>query len=311
MTVGGRLAAILRAGEFCVTGEVVPPRSADGGVVTEQARELVGYVDAANVTDNPTGSAHMSALAGVRFVAAAGVEPTVQVTCRDRNRLGITADLLGAWALGARNLLCLTGDPLTIGDHPDAKVVNDLSLLDIVGLAKRMRDEGTILSGDEIAEPPRYLIGVADMPLADPYEPERIEVKLDAGADVVTTQIAYDVEALSTWADLMRPRGLFERAKVLVGIVPLRSAKAARFMREHLPGVLVPSSLIASLEEAGNDAEEVGVGLTIDVVQGVRGIVGIAGIHLMGMGRDDIVARVVEGAGLFPRPTGVYESEAD
>jgi methylenetetrahydrofolate reductase (NADPH) len=186
-----------------------------------------------------------------------------------------------------------------------------LSLLDIVGLAKRMRDEGTILSGDEIAEPPRYLIGVADMPLADPYEPQRIEVKLDAGADVVTTQIAYDVEALSTWADLMRPRGLFERAKVLVGIVPLRSAKAARFMREHLPGVLVPLSLIASLEEAGNDAEEVGIGLTIDVVQGVRGIVGIAGIHLMGMGRDDIVARVVEGAGLFPRPTGVYESEAD
>ena len=139
MTVGGRLAAILQAGEFCVTGEVVPPRSADGGAVTEHARELVGYVDAANVTDNPTASAHMSALAGVQFVAAAGVEPTVQVTCRDRNRLGITADLLGAWALGARNLLCLTGDPLKIGDHPDAVVVNDLSLLDVVGLAKRMR----------------------------------------------------------------------------------------------------------------------------------------------------------------------------
>jgi methylenetetrahydrofolate reductase (NADPH) len=238
-------------------------------------------------------------------VAAAGVEPTVQVTSRDRNRLGITADLLGAWALGARNLLCLTGDPPKIGDHPDAVVVNDLSLLEVVGLAKRMRDEGTTLSGSEIADPPRYLIGVADMPLADPYEPERVEVKLDAGADVVTTQIAYDVEAISAWADRMRPRGLFERAKVLVGIVPLRSAKAARFMHEHLPGVIVPSSIIDSLDQAGSDAEEVGVSLTIDVVQGVRGIAGIAGVHLMGMGRDDIVARVVEGAGLFPRPTGV------
>ena len=181
MTTGGRLAAILASGRFAVTGEVVPPRSADGAAVTDHARALVGYVDAANVTDNPTASAHMSPLAGVRFVSAAGVEPTVQLTCRDRNRLGITADLLGAWALGARNLLCLTGDPLTIGDHPDATVVNDLSVLDMVGLAKQMREEGTTLSGAEIADPPRYLIAVADMPLADPYDPKRLEDKLDAG----------------------------------------------------------------------------------------------------------------------------------
>lgn len=304
MTTGGRLAAILASGRFCVTGEVVPPRSGDGAAVTVHARALVGYVDAANVTDNPTASVHMSALAGVRFVSEAGVEPTVQVTCRDRNRLGITADMLGAWALGARNLLCLTGDPLKIGDHPDAAVVNDLSLLEMVSLAKRMRDEGTTLSGAEIAEPPRFLIGVADMPLADPYDPQRLEVKLDAGADVVTTQIAYDIEALTAWADLMRGRGLFERAKVIVGIVPLRSAKAARFMNERLPGVRVPAFMIEDLERAGDDAEEVGLGHTIDVVQGVRGIDGVAGVHLMGMGRDDVVARVVEGAGLFPRPTG-------
>lgn len=299
------MAAILASGRFCVTGEVVPPRSGDSGAVTEHARALVGYVDAANVTDNPTASAHMSPLAGVRFVAEAGVEPTVQLTCRDRNRLGITADLLGAWALGARNLLCLTGDPLKIGDHPNAVVVNDLSVMDLVSLAKRMREEGTTLSGAEIAEPPRYLIGVADMPLADPYDPQRLEVKLDAGADVVMTQIAYDIEALAAWADLMRRRGLFERVKVIVGVVPLRSAKAARFMDERLPGVRVPAYMLADLERAGDDAEEVGIGYTIDVVQGIRGIDGVAGVHLMGMGRDDIVARVVEGAGLFPRPTGI------
>jgi 5,10-methylenetetrahydrofolate reductase len=302
---GGRLAAVLASGRFCVTGEVVPPRSGDGAVVTEQARALVGYVDAANVTDNPTASAHMSALAGVRFVAEAGIEPTVQLTCRDRNRLGITADLLGAWALGARNVLCLNGDPLKIGDHPDAAVVNDLSLLELVSLAKRMRDEGTTLSGAEIVEPPRYLIAVADMPLADPYDPQRLEVKLDAGADVVMTQIAYDIVALTAWADLVRERGVFERAKVIVGVVPLRSAKAARYMQEHLPGVRVPAHMVDDMERAGDDAEEVGIGHTIDVVQGIRGIDGVAGVHLMGMGHDDVVARVVEGAGLFPRPTGV------
>jgi methylenetetrahydrofolate reductase (NADH) len=305
VTAGGRLAAILASGRFCVTGEVVPPRSGDGGAVTQQARALVGYVDAANVTDNPTASAHMSPLAGVRFVAEAGVEPTVQLTCRDRNRLGITSDLLGAWALGARNLLCLNGDPLKIGDHPDAVVVNDLSLLEMVSLAKRMREEGTTLAGTEIADPPRYLIAVADMPLADPYDPDRLEVKLDAGADVVMTQIAYDVDALTEWADLVRERGVFERAKVIVGVVPLRSAKAARYMHEHLPGVRVPAHMIDDLERAGDDAEEVGLAHTIDVVQGIRGIDDVAGIHLMGMGRDDVVARVVEGAGLFPRPTGI------
>ncbi|MGZ4133091.1 MAG: methylenetetrahydrofolate reductase, partial [Actinomycetota bacterium] len=256
MRAGGRLAAILASGQFCVTGEIVPPRSADGEAVTEHARALVGIVDAANVTDNPAASAHMSAIAGVRFVAEAGLEPTVQLTCRDRNRLGITGDLLGAWALGARNLLCLTGDPLAIGDHPDAVAVNDLSVLDLVALAKRMRDDGTTLSGAEIAEPPRYLIGVADMPLADVYEPARLDVKLDAGADVVWTQIAYDVEALSSWADTARARGLFERTRVIVGVAPLRSAKAARYMDEHLPGVRVPAPMIEALEQAGGDAEE-------------------------------------------------------
>jgi methylenetetrahydrofolate reductase (NADPH) len=302
---GGRLAAILAGGGFCVTGEVVPPRSADPAALIEHARSLVGYVDAVNVTDNPTASAHMSALAGVRFAAEAGLEPTVQVTCRDRNRLAITADLLGAWALGARSLLCLSGDPLSVGDHPEAKAVFDLSLHQVVALAQRMREEGTILSGVELAEPPRFLVGVADMPLAEPYEPERLEAKLDAGADVVWTQIAYDLERLSAWAELMRGRGVFERAKVIVGLVPLASANQARYLDERLPGVSVPPALVAALEEAGPDAADVGVDLSIGIVRGVRGISGISGVHLMGMGHDGSVRRVVEGAGLFPRPTGM------
>lgn len=302
MTDGGRLAGLLAAGEFCVTGEVVPPRSANGDDVTQHARALVGYIDAANVTDNPVASPHMSALAGVRFVAEAGVEPTVQLVCRDRNRLGITADLLGAWALGARNVLCLAGDPLTIGDHADAPAVNDLTVPDLVGLARRMREEGTTLAGAEITDPPRFLIAVADVPLTDPYDPARLEVKLDAGADLVMTQIVYDVEALAAWTERMRARGIFERAEVIVGVATLLSAQAATFMHDHLPGVRVPTWMIETLDRAGADALEVGLGLTIDVVQGIRGISGIAGVHLMGMGHDDVVARVIEGAGLFPRP---------
>ena len=301
---GGRLAAILRAGRFAVTGEIVPPRSGSGAAVTEHARALVGSIDAANVTDNPTASAHMSAASGASFVAAAGIEPTLQLTVRDRNRLGITAELLGAWAVGARNVLCLSGDPIAIGDHPDAKVVNDLSVPEVVGLVRRLRDEGVTMSGAEVDDPPRYLIGVADLPLAEPYDVGRLEQKLDAGADVIWTQIAYDVEALTAWAEVVRARGVFERAPVLIGMVPLRSARGARFMNDKLPGVRVPPGMLEALETAGDEAGSVGRELTIEVVNGIREIPGVRGVHLMGMGHDAAVREVVDGAGLFPRPTG-------
>jgi len=302
--VGGRLAAILRSGSFAVTGEIVPPRGADGAEVTAHARALVGSIDAANVTDNPTASAHMSAVAGAAFVAKAGIEPTLQLTCRDRNRLAITSELLGAWALGARNVLCLSGDPIHVGDEPDAVNVADVSVLDVVAGVRRMREEGVSASGAELSSPPRYLIGVAELPLADPYDPARLEQKLDAGADLIWTQIAYDVEALAAWADAARSRGVFERASVLVGLVPLRTAGGARFMHDRLPGVRVPPALIEALEAAGEDAPQVGLELTIEIVRGIRAIEGIGGVHLMGMGHDDAVRAVVDRAGLFPRPTG-------
>jgi len=301
--VGGRLAEILAAGTFAVTGEIVPPRSASSAGISAHARGLVGYVDAVNVTDNPTASAHMSPVAGVRFVHEAGIEPTLQITSRDRNRLGLTADLLGAWALGARNVFCLTGDPIHIGDHPDAQVVADLAVDELVALARRMRDEGTTMAGADIADPPRYLIGVADVPLADPYDPGKLEAKLDAGADWVTTQIVYDLEALAAWADTMRERGLFERAKVMIGVTPLRSVKQARFMDERLPGVRVPPDMLRVLEDAGPDAREVGLRLTTELVDAIKRIAGVAGIHVMGIGDDAAVRVVVTGAGLFPRPT--------
>ena len=303
-SAGGRLAAILRAGSFAVTGEVVPPRGADGGEVTAHARALVGSIDAANVTDNPTASAHMSAVAGCAFVARAGIEPTLQITSRDRNRLAITGDLLGAWALGARNVLCLTGDPMHVGDEPDAASVSDVTVLDVIRSARRLREAGVTSAGVDLADPPRYLIGVAEVPFADPYDPARLEQKLDAGADAIWTQIAYDLDGLTAWSDDMRARGVFERARVLVGVVPLRTANGARFMDERLPGVRVPPPIIGALDAAGEDAPAVGLDLTVDVVRGIRAIDGVSGVHLMSMGHDDAVRAVVERAGLFPRPTG-------
>lgn len=297
-----RLERLVRAGTFVVTAEVVPPRSADGGAVRAQARELVGYADAVNVTDNPRASAHMSPVAGVAFVAAAGLEPTMQITCRDRNRLGLAADLLGGWALGARNLFCLTGDPLAVGDEPEAAAVHDLAVEDLVRMATELRERGRLPSGAVVDPPPRYFVGVADVPLAPGYDPARLERKLDAGAGFVITQIAYDLAALEAWLELARARGITERAAIIVGVSPLASARQARFLDEKVPGVSVPTELIAELEEAGERASEVGIARCVELVRGLKGTAGVAGVHVMGLGHEAGVRAVVEGAGLLPRP---------
>jgi methylenetetrahydrofolate reductase (NADH) len=182
--------------------------------------------------------------------------------------------------------------------------VFDLGPNEVVALARRIRDEGTTGAGAEISDPPRYLIGVADVPLSHPYDPAKLEAKLDAGGDVVWTQIVYDVDRLAEWVDIVRSRGVFERAKVIVGLVPLRSLKNARFL-DGLFGVHVPQAVFDVLEAAGDEAERVGLGFTLDVAQRIRAIDGISGLHLLGIGRDDLVRTIVEDAGLFPRPTGV------
>jgi 5,10-methylenetetrahydrofolate reductase len=304
------LERLLHQGVFGVTSEVVPPRSGDPEKVMEQARGLVGYADAVNVTDNPTSSAHMSAVAGAALVASAGLEPVVQLTCRDRNRLGLTSDLLGAWALGTRNVLCLTGDPPKVGDHPEAKAVYDLDVLDLIRLAAQLRDRGQLLSGAIIEEPPRYFIGVADVPLDPSYDFARLDGKAEAGADFVQTQIVFDVEAFEAWAEGARVRGIFERMFVLAGVAVAGSARTARYIREHLPGVVVPDGVVSRLEEAGPDAQAEGVRLTVEVVARLKAIQGIAGIHVMGLGRMDPVRHVIEGAGLTPRPAPTSGDEA-
>jgi len=301
-----RLERVLHRGTFAVTAEVVPPRSADPRAVTGQARALVGYADAVNVTDNPTGSVHMTPVAGAAMVSAAGLEPVLQLTCRDRNRLGLTSDLLGGWALGARNVLCLSGDPTSLGDHPEAKGVFDLDVIELIRLVALLRDEGRSLAGQELHPAPRYCIGVAELPLTPGHDPTRLERKADAGADFVQTQIVYDVDAFGEWAETVRPRGIFDRVFVLAGVAPPRSPRGARFMREHLPGVVVPDAVIERLEAAGpEDAAAEGVRLTVEIVERLRKVEGVAGVHVMGLGKEDSVRRVIDGAGLLPRPTVV------
>ncbi len=301
----GRLERLARSSRFVVTAEVVPPRSADAEPLTRQVRELVGYADAANVTDNPTASAHMSPLAGVAAVADAGIEPTLQMTTRDRNRLALTGDLLGAWALGARNLLCLSGDPIAVGDDPTAREVRDLDVLELVRLASGLRTEHRLPSGAVIEPAPRYFVGVADSPLAPGYDPGRLEAKLDAGARFVQTQIAFDLDALERWAEVVRSRDVFERAAVIVGVAPLRSAKQARYLDEHLPGVSVPRTIIEVLEDAGDGAEAEGLRIASDIVRRLQAIGGIAGIHVMGLGREQAVRHLIGATGLAPRPVVV------
>jgi len=299
-----RLERILRSGTFAVTAEVVPPRSADPTTVTQQSRALVGYADAVNVTDNPTGAVHMTPVAGCAMVAEAGLEPVLQLTCRDRNRLGLTSDLLGGWALGARSVLCLSGDPTSLGDHPEARAVFDLDVMELVRLAATLRSEGRSLGGHDLKPAPRFFIGVADLPLGRNYDPARLEQKADAGAAFVQTQIVYDVDAFGEWAETIRARGLFERLSVLAGVAPPRGPGSARFMRDHLPGVVVPDAVVDLLEAAGPDAAEAGIALTVDVVRRLGEIDGVAGVHVMGLGMEDSVRRVISDAGLLPRPTG-------
>ncbi|MEX1046758.1 MAG: methylenetetrahydrofolate reductase [Actinomycetota bacterium] len=298
-----RIERLLESGRFAVTGEIGGRRSAEGESIAASARRQLGYVDALNVGDNPLGTAHISPVAAAAFVAGAGVEPIMQLTVRDRNRLAITSDLLGGWAVGARNLLLLSGDPMSLGEEPGAKEVRDIGVPEAVRMASELREEGRTPGGGEIEEPPRFFVGVADNPLIAGYEVSRLEVKLDAGARFVQTQIVYDVEALAAWAETVGRNGVFERASILVGTAPLRSLRNARWMNDKLPGVSVPDRMLHALEEAGPDEEEnVGVGITVEVLNGIRAIKGIAGVHVMALGKEEPVRRVVDGAGLFPRP---------
>jgi 5,10-methylenetetrahydrofolate reductase len=293
------LARLLGEGRFVVTGELVPPRSADPGVVRRAARRLRGLVDAVNVTDNATARVGMTPLAAAMLAAGEGLDPVLQLTCRDRNRLALTADLLGAHALGIRAVLCLSGDPMEVG-RTGAKPVFDL---DAVGLARLATElgQGRAPGGSVIDPPARFLVGVAEAPGADPSGGARLAAKADAGATFAQTQPVYDVAQFTDWLDRLAARGLPDRVVIMAGVLPPTSAaQLERFA--NLPGWSVPGAVLDRMRAARDQRAE-GIALASEMVQAVRDLPGVRGVHLMGLGPAAGVPEVIETAGLLPRPT--------
>jgi len=305
MKAVSNLERVLDSGTFTVTGELGPPQSADPEVIREKARLLKGYVDAVNVTDGQTAIVRMASWAACLIGMREGLETTVQMTCRDRNRIALQMDILGMSALGLKNLLCLTGDHQSFGNHPQAKGVFDIDGIQLLQIARNMRDEKKFQSGDEISVSPSLFIGAAANPFADPFDFRAIRLakKVAAGADFIQTQIIYNVERFARWMEAVRQRGLHKKVYILAGVAPIKSAGAARYMKTRVPGMDVPDEVVDRMASAPKgEAKRVGIDLCVDIINQVRQIEGVAGIHLMAIEWEEAVAEIVEKAGLLPRP---------
>jgi 5,10-methylenetetrahydrofolate reductase len=293
------------------------PQSADPTVILEKAKLLSGLSEAVNITDNQTAVVRMSSIGAGVLAMQAGLEPIVQMTCRDRNRLAMQSDLLGAYALGVRNLLCLTGDHQSFGNHPTAKNVHDLDSIQLLQMVKNMRDERIFQCGDEFkGQEPRFFIGAAAAPFADPYDfrPYRLAKKVKAGADFIQSQLIYDIERFEDFMSRVRALGLHEQVYILAGVGPLKSPGMARYMRDNVPGLLIPDQLVERMGDVakGIDREDKkaisaayraeGIKICTELVQQLRGIEGVAGVHIMAIEWEEAVRPIVEGAGLLPRP---------
>ena len=323
--VGSNLEKMLRAGHFAVTGELGPPQSADPEVIREKAALLKGLVDAVNITDNQTAIVRMSSIGAGTLVLQEGLEPIIQMTCRDRNRLAIQADLLGASALGLKNLLCLTGDHQIFGNHPTAKNVYDMDSLQMVHMVTEMRDKAIFQCGDEMkGKTAAFLIGAAAAPFADPvpFRPLRLAKKVKAGANFIQTQLVYDVKEFAVYMEKVRELGVHKEAYILAGVGPLKSPGMAKYMKNNVPGILVPDQVIDRMMEAGKEwagkkASELtpeekkarsrawqteGIQVCIDLIKDIKKIEGVAGVHIMAIEWEEAVKPIVEGAGLYPRP---------
>ena len=299
------LEAVLRAGRFAVTAEMQPTNGADPVEVRRLASGLKGRVDAANCTDNPAARPHLSPVAAGFWVAEAGVEPIVQLTCRDRNRLALQADLLGAASLGARNVLLLTGDDVSAGDHPEAKPIFDLDSVHLLRIARILRDRGTYLSGRPLSSAPSYFVGAVENPFAPPHDfrPLRLAKKVEAGAEFIQTQICFNLARLRDFMAHARDMGLLERVFVLVSVYVARSTRALRYLRDVVPGIDVPDETMDRLEgiPAADQARE-GFRLALETVAALRETPGVSGVHLISINGQDAILRLIDEAGLSPAP---------
>ena len=300
-----RLERVLRSGRFAVTAELNPPDSADPQEVYEAAVVLSQVCDGINATDASGAHCHMSSVAICALLIRAGYEPVFQVSCRDRNRIAIQGDLLGAAAMGVRNVLCLTGDDVTVGDQPEAKRVFDLDSIQLLRTAVVLRDKGMFLSGRKLTVPPQLFLGAAANPFAPPFDwrPLRLAKKIEAGAQFIQTQYCFDMPRFRTFMAKVRDLGLHEKVFILAGVGPLRSAKTAEYMRTKVPGVHIPDEVVERLKNApkGKQLEE-GKKICVEIIQQMREIEGIAGVHVMAYRQEELVAEIIEEAGLLPRP---------
>jgi methylenetetrahydrofolate reductase (NADPH) len=295
---------VLRSGRFAVTAELNPPDSADPQSVYERALVLAEVCDAINATDASGANVHMSSVGVCALLTRAGYEPVMQVSCRDRNRIAIQGDLLGAAAMGVRNVLCLTGDGVQAGDQPEARPVFDLESITLLRTARMLRDQGHFLSGRKLDVRPKFFLGAAANPFVPPYDfrPLRVAKKVDAGAEFFQTQYCFDVPRLCQFMKTVRDLGLHERAYILVGVGPLRSAKVAEWMRSHVPGVIIPDEVIRRLKGVPADQQrEEGKRICIEIIQQVREVEGVSGVHVMAYRQEELVAEIIEEAGLLPR----------
>jgi len=303
MKAGSNLEKVLDAGHFAITAEIGPPVSADPGQIIEHARMLKGYADAFNLTDNQTAIVRISSLASSVVCLREGLEPVMQMVCRDRNRIAMQSDLLGASALGVRNLLCLSGDHQTFGNQPESKNVYDVDSIQQLMIFKKMRDESRLWGETKLERGPQIFLGAAANPFVDPLEFRviRLAKKVAAGADFIQTQAIYDMDRFERWMEGVRERGLDKKVHILAGLVPLKSVGAARYMRDKVPGIVVPDKIVDRMREASDPKSE-GIRICLEQIEHLREIKGVHGVHIMAIAWEEKVPEIVRESGLLPRP---------
>lgn len=305
MNNSSKLKRVLEGGGFAVTAECGPPKGANSDVVLKKAETLRNKVDAVNVTDNQTAIVRMSSIAACSLLKTAGLDPILQMVVRDRNRIALQSDILGASALGIRNVLCLSGDHHIFGNQPQAMGVFDLDSIQFVQVVKTMRDEGKILGGDDLSQPPDLFIGAAANPFADPldFRVIRLAKKIKAGADFIQTQCIYNLDRFERWMGMAGDRGLTDKVYILGGVTPLKSPGMAKYMKNKVSGMDIPDEIIKRMEGVPEDKQrEEGINICVETIRRLREIPGIKGVHIMAIEWEDVVGEIVERAGLLPRP---------
>jgi methylenetetrahydrofolate reductase (NADPH) len=306
MKSASKLQRLLESGIFAVTAELGPPKGPDTDLVTRKIGLLRGYCDAVNVTDNQTAIVRLSSVAASALLVQNDLEPVMQMTCRDRNRLAIQADLFGAVALGIRNVLCLTGDHQVFGNHPGSKNVYDLDSVQLIHMTRRLRDEGLTLNGDPVEGAMPVYIGGAANPFGDPFELQvlRVAKKAAAGAQFIQTQCIFDLPRFSEWMKRIVDLGVADKLHILAGVMPLKSAGAARYINSNVAGIYVPDAIVKRMSAAGkgSKARDEGIKLAAETIQQVREIPGVHGVHIMAVEWEEAINPLVQLAGLLPRP---------